>query len=158
VAAGVAAYHDAKKGGMEPFPGLLGLLEALRDAGGLRLGVVTEGLEVKQYEKLHRLGVYPFLDRDSVFVSDAIGISKPNPKLLQRALAGTGVPPGEAMYVGDNPVNDVGPAKAVGMVAVRFRSPGGKHSRVDGPVPPDQEVADHEALRTVLREVYGVAV
>lgn len=158
VAAGVAAYHDTKHGGMEPFPGLLDLLADLRRAGGLRIGVVTEGLEVKQFEKLHRLGVYPFLDRGMIFVSEAIGISKPNPKLLQRALHCTGVPAAAALYVGDNPVNDVAPARALGMVAVRFRSPGGKHAVVEGPSAPDHEVADFAGLRTVLREAHGVAV
>ena len=158
VAVGVAGYHDAKQEWMEPFPGLLDLLRDLRGAGGLRIGIVTEGLEVKQYEKLVRLGVYPLLDPGAVFVSDAIGISKPNPKLLQRALSCSGVAAAEAVYVGDNPVNDVAPAKSLGMTAIRFRSPGGKHSGVEGTVPPDHVVADFAGLRTVLREAHGVAV
>ena len=158
VAVGVAAYHDAKQVWMEPFPGLLDLLRDLRKAGGVRLGIVTEGLEVKQYEKLVRLGVYPLLDPGAVFVSDAIGISKPNPKLLQKALSCSAVAPGEAIYVGDNPVNDVAPAKSLGMTAVRFRSPGGKHSCAPAPVAPDHEVADFAALRTVLRDVHGIGV
>ena len=42
---------------------------------------------MKQAEKIHRLGVYPFLSPGAVFISDTIGISKPNPKLWQRACA-----------------------------------------------------------------------
>jgi FMN phosphatase YigB (HAD superfamily) len=68
------------------------------------------------------------------------------------------VPAAAALYVGDNPVNDVAPARALGMAAVRFRSPGGKHAAVEGPVPPDHEVADYAGLRTVLREAHGAAV
>jgi len=59
VAAGVAAYEDTKVREFKPFPGVLEGLKGLRERSGLLLGVITEGLEVKQAEKIHRLGVYP---------------------------------------------------------------------------------------------------
>jgi len=158
VAAGVAAYHDTKQEGLEPFPGVREGLRALHGGTPLVLGVITEGLAVKQAEKLLRLGVYPYLDRSAIFISDPIGISKPNPKLWLRACTAIGVPPAEAMYVGDNPVNDVVPARKVGMRAVRMRSPGGKCAAADSPVPPDHEVANFTEFLEVLRREYGIAV
>jgi putative hydrolase of the HAD superfamily len=156
VAAGVAAYHDTKMEAFTAFPGVLEGLAALRAGGRLVLGVITEGREVKQAEKIHRLGIYPFLDRRAIFISDVIGISKPNPKLWLRACEETGIAPAEALYAGDNPHNDVVPAKAVGMRAVRMRSPCGKYASVESPVPPDHEVPDFAGLRTLLGDVYGI--
>jgi len=158
VAAGVAAYHDTKQGEFEPFPGVLELLGALGRASPLVVGVITEGLEVKQAEKLLRLGVYRCLDPRAIFISDVIGISKPNPKLWLRACTDTGVPPGQALYVGDNPANDIVPARAVGMRTVRMRSPGGKYASSDCPVAPDHEATDFAGLAVILRETYGLAV
>jgi putative hydrolase of the HAD superfamily len=158
VAAGVASYHDTKIEEMRPFPGVLELLAALRSGPPLVLGVVTEGLEVKQAEKILRLGVYRYLDPGAVFISDVIGISKPNPKLWQRACADTGVSPAEALYVGDNPANDIVPARTVGMRTVRMRSPGGKYAAVDGSVPADHEAVDFPGLSSILRRDYGLKV
>jgi putative hydrolase of the HAD superfamily len=43
------------------------------------------------------------------------GCSKPDRKLFERALARQDFPPAEILYVGDNPVNDIEPAKALGL-------------------------------------------
>jgi putative hydrolase of the HAD superfamily len=158
VAAGVAAYHDFKVREFVPFPGVLEGLRALRGRTDLVLGVITEGLEVKQAEKLLRLGVYPFLDRRAIFISDVIGISKPNAKLWLRACSGVGVPPPQAMYVGDNPSKDLLPARSVGLRTVRMRAPGAKYASAPCAEPPDHEVAGFAGLMDVLRRDYGVAV
>ena len=158
VAAGVAAYHDAKQSGMEPFPGVREALATLRERTTLRLGVVTEGLEVKQYEKLLRLGVYRFFEPGAIVVSDAIGISKPNPKLWLRACTAVGVEPAEALFVGDNPEKDLLPARNLGMRTLRFRVPGCKHAAVEGPGEPDPEIGGFEELIPHLRAAHGLAV
>jgi len=156
VAAGVVAYHNTKVDRLQAFPGVREGLAALRASGALILGVITEGLEVKQAEKLVRLDVYRYLDPRAVFISDQIGISKPNPKLWARACSSVGVSPAEALYVGDNPVSDIEPAHRTGLRTVRLRHPGGKHAATEDTVPPDHEVADFDGLRLVLRERYGV--
>ena len=46
----------------------------------------THGWTGKQSEKLIRLGLVPYLDMQAVFISDQVGISKPNPKLYSAAL------------------------------------------------------------------------
>ena len=91
-----------------------------------------------------------------MFISDQIGISKPNKKLYLRACAECGVKPSETMYVGDHPLNDVGPAKAVGMTAVRHRRPSGKHANEEGPVKPDYEIGNLTELLAILREDFGM--
>ncbi len=155
VAAAVVGYHDTKFRSLFPFRDVPMVLQRLRDDTDLTLGCITEGLEVKQAEKLVRLGVLRWLDPDAVFISDRIGISKPNVKLYQRACLEAGIEPHEAMHVGDHPLNDVGPAKAIGMVTVRHRWPGGKYAGLEGDVAPDYEIRGFHELLPILADDFG---
>jgi len=155
VAAAVGAYHDTKYRSLFPFRDVADVLARLSKETKLVIGVITEGLEIKQAEKLVRLGLTPFLAREAIFISDQIGISKPNRKLYLRACASVGVPPQEAMYVGDHPLNDIWPAKSIGMVAVRHRWQGGRHAHEEGTVKPDYEIRGFQELIPILRDDYG---
>lgn len=154
VAAGVAAYHDTKFRELAPFDDVYPLLSDLKKAG-IRLGVITHGWTVKQAEKLVRLRLVPYLDPQAIFISDQIGISKPNPKLYQTALADLGLEPAEVMYVGDSPEHDIAPPKALGMVTVWARR-AAKHSCAGTSIVPDHVVSDFDELRTILREQYDL--
>lgn len=154
VAAGVAAYHDTKFQLISPFPDVPPLLADLRGAG-LKTGVVTHGLTSKQAEKLVRLGLVPHLDPEAIFISEQIGISKPNPKLWQVALRDLGLEPDEVAFVGDSLTHDVAPAKELGMLAV-WASRAARQSLEQTGVEPDVEVADFEELRELLIERYEV--
>ena len=156
VAAGVCAYHDTKFRDFAPFPDVLPLLADLKSAG-LVIGIITHGWTDKQAEKLVRLGVVPHLDEDAIFISDEIGISKPNPKLYETALERLGLQPEEAMYVGDSPAHDVAPAKSLGMVTAWARraskwAPDGEAERAT------HEIDDFDELRRILSEQYSVSV
>ena len=96
-----------------------------------------------------------YLDPRAIFISDQVGISKPNPKLYLYALDRLGLPADQVMYVGDNPTKDIGPAKQVGMIAVRHRGTG-RYADVDSDVRPDYEIQDFHDLREILRSDFGV--
>ena len=151
VAAAVGAYHDTKYRSLFPFRDVPDVLQRIRAGSDLTIGIITEGLEIKQAEKLVRLGVVPWLSPRAIFISDQIGISKPNRKLYQRACAEVGVAPADAMYVGDHPENDIAPAKDVGMITVRHRWQGGKHAASQGTTAPDYEIRSFHELIQILR-------
>jgi putative hydrolase of the HAD superfamily len=153
VAAGVQAYHDAKFRYLRPYPDVPPVLGRLARTDLLR-GIITAGLAVKQGDKLLRLGVYEHFTPTAIFISDQIGISKPNPKLFQRACEETGVDPAETMYVGDHPLHDIDPAHELGMVTVRIRR--GKHAGEPGKSKPTHALHDFKELLTVLRKDYSV--
>jgi len=157
VASGVVAYHETKFRQLRLFPDAEEALAALHLKTELRLGVLTEGLSVKQAEKILRLDIYRYLDSASIFISEQVGISKPNPKLYLHALGVLDLDAPEVMYVGDNPVNDIVPAREVGMVTVRYRGTG-RHASQLSPVEPDHEIADFHELLDLLREDYGFGV
>lgn len=158
VAAAVGAYHDTKYRSLFPFRDVPDVLQKIRKGTDLVIGVITEGLEIKQAEKLVRLGVVPYLTPGAIFISDQIGISKPNRKLYQRACAAVGVRPEESIYVGDHPENDIAPAKELGMIAVRHRWQGGKYANVEGTVAPDHEIRSFHELLQILRSEFGLAI
>jgi putative hydrolase of the HAD superfamily len=155
VAAGIAAYHDTKFRELAPFPDVVPLLTFLRRAG-ITTGVVTHGWSIKQAEKIVRLGLAPFFAPDAIFISDEIGISKPNPKLYQTALQDLGLEPSEVMYVGDSPAHDIAPPQSLGMTAVWARR-AAKHGLEGTGIEPDHVVDDFAELERILRETYGVA-
>ncbi|MBM3978412.1 MAG: TIGR02253 family HAD-type hydrolase [Planctomycetes bacterium] len=149
VAAGVAAYHDTKFRELAPFPGVRELLADLR-AVGVRVGIITHGLTVKQAEKLVRLGLVPHLDPGAIFISDQIGVAKPNPKIYQFALERCGVEAARALYVGDNPRNDIAPPRQLGMLTCWARL---VHKHELGDMPrPDFEIETFADLRALLRQ------
>jgi putative hydrolase of the HAD superfamily len=154
VAAAVRAYHDAKVEHLKPFDDVLPALRRLARAPLVR-GVITTGLQVKQAEKLLRLGVYPLLTPSAIFISDQIGISKPNPKLFLRACAEVGAAPAECVHVGDHPGHDIDPANAAGMVSVLVRR-NSKHANEPSRTAPRHSVADLTELLTLLAESYRV--
>ncbi len=156
VAAAVVAYHQTKFQSLAPFPDVAKAFPRLAKAG-LTLGIITSGLTVKQAEKIVRLGILPHLHPRGIFITEQIGISKPNPKLWQTACRVLGLKPSQCVYVGDHPVHDVEPVKRLGMVSV-LNKRGGKYEKVPARVAPDHEIRDFGALIGILKTVYGVRI
>jgi len=154
IASGVVAYHDTKRSGLQPFDDVVPVLASIRSAG-LRTGVITHGRTIKQAEKLVRLGLLPYFDPDAIFISDQLGISKPNPKLYRAALRALALQPDQVVYVGDNPVRDIAPAVDVGITAVWARR-ASKYSLDGTGIVPDHIIDDFEELATLLRAHFDV--
>jgi putative hydrolase of the HAD superfamily len=148
VAAGVAAYHDTKFHNLVPFDDVIPLMEYIRSRGWI-CGIVTQGWTTKQAEKLIRLGLVPHLDRNAIFISDTIGINKPNPKLYQFAARSLDLVPKQVMYVGDNPAHDIAPAIALEMPAV-FAKRSSKWREGPEQVKATHTVANFSELKLIL--------
>jgi FMN phosphatase YigB (HAD superfamily) len=96
--------------------------EALRGRG-LRLGAA--GNMYTHHEDFLRSHV------DFVGSSERWGVDKPDAGFFARVVEEAGVPAREILYVGDRVDNDVVPALAAGLRAVRIRR--GAHAHVDSP-------------------------
>lgn len=104
------------------FPDALPCFDALR-ARGLRLGAA--GNMYMHHEDFLRPHV------DFVGSSDRWGVEKPAEGFFAHVVEEAGVLPTEIVYVGDRVDNDVLPAIAAGLGAVRIRR--GAHAHVDSP-------------------------
>lgn len=157
IASGVVAYHNTKFNGIKSFPDVIPALKYLRKTDLVR-GIISSGLEIKQAEKLLRLGIYNLLTPTAIFFSDQIGISKPNPKLYLRACQELDILPEEAMYVGDNPALDIDPAHKIGMVTVLVKRPYNKHITEKGRAKPDHIITSFSQLIAILRKKYRISL
>lgn len=79
-----------------------------------RVAVVTNGSGAAQRMKLRRLGLDQLVH--AVFISGELGIAKPAPEMFQHALRWSGQAAADCLFVGDDPVNDIAPAAALGLV------------------------------------------
>jgi putative hydrolase of the HAD superfamily len=157
VAAGVMAYHETKARRLAPYEDAVEVLRLLSSSTDLTLGVITEGVEVKQAEKLVRMRINQYLSPSAIFISNQLGFSKPNPKLYQRACSDLNLKPAETMYVGDNPLHDVDPPNQIGMITVRMRR-GGKYYDAEGATKPAREVQNFWDLLDYLRQEFDIHV
>lgn len=156
VAAAVVGYHETKFRELRPYEDAVDVLALLREQTGLKLGVISSGLALKQSEKLVRLGVVNLFDAGAIFISDEIGISKPNPKLYLRACKEVGVRPSEAMYVGDRPRMDVDPCNRIGMITVLNRRT--SRESLPGETTPDFEIHNFFDLLDILDRSFGIKI
>ncbi|MCA8911132.1 MAG: TIGR02253 family HAD-type hydrolase [Planctomycetes bacterium] len=156
VAAAVVGYHETKFRELRPYEDAIDVLKALREQTELKLGVISSGLALKQAEKLVRLGVVGLFEPEGIFISDEIGISKPNPKLYLRACAAFGVRPSEAIYVGDRPRMDVDPCNRIGMITVLNKRTSREYQ--PGETEPDFEIHNFFDLLDILKDRFGIEV
>jgi putative hydrolase of the HAD superfamily len=102
------------------FPDAAQTLSSLR-ASGLKLGLITNGSVRMQSTKLACLALSPMFD--TILISDAEGISKPNCRIFHRALERLHASSAHAVFVGDHPDVDMAGARAAGMRAIWRRDP-----------------------------------
>jgi len=156
VAAGVIAYHETKIRQLTPYEDAVEVLRLLSKTNMI-LGIITEGLEVKQAEKLLRMRITSYLSPNALFISNQLGISKPNPKLYQRACSDLNIKPVETMYVGDNPFHDIDPPNSIGMITVRMRR-SGKYLDREGKSSANLEVQNFWDLLDYLRQEFDIQI
>jgi len=89
---------------------------------GHRVGVVTNNSVRGQRRKLVIAGIAPFVR--TLVISQAVGFSKPDPRIFRIALRRVGGQPAHAVMVGDSWERDVLGARVAGISAVWFNRGG----------------------------------
>ena len=149
LAAGILAYHNTKLSYLVPFPDTIPTLLTLRQRG-YKIGVITEGRSVKQWEKLISLGLQHFFH--AVLISEEVAKQKPDVELFITAAKRIGCKPNEAAMVGDRLDKDIIGAKAAGMTTIQILK--GKYSDQRPTCPgeePDYVVPDLKGILSILK-------
>jgi len=128
-------------------PGLEETFSVLH-AEGMRLGIVTNGEVLFQAPKITHLAIDRYLS--TVVISEAVQVQKPDPRIFAHALAKIGCRAADTWFVGDDPINDVLGAAAVGMRAIWL--PGGRPWPTDRPEPQWQIAALRELIDLLHNE------
>lgn len=110
-----AQYVATARSAWQPFSDSADVLIDLRRRG-FTLGVLTNGSEAQQVDKLKTTGLYDLVD--VVCTSEALGVQKPDPLAFSTLAERLGVLPTECLFVGDHPEHDIAGARAAGMDAV----------------------------------------
>src|SRR5579859_2294028 len=110
-------YAIPMRNTLAPMPDVVPTLVTLREQGYL-IGMISNTIWPAELhlEDLAAVGVLPYLDH-TIFSGEA-GLWKPNRVVFEHALAAMGVRPAEAIFVGDNPREDIQGAQRAGMRAV----------------------------------------
>jgi HAD superfamily hydrolase (TIGR01509 family) len=132
---------------LEPYQETMGALQTLR-ADGVRLGVLANQ-PASAREDLDRTGITALCD--GVWLSGAVGLSKPDPAFFRLALSAWSLDPRRVAYVGDRPDNDVAPAKALGLLSVRVRR--GPHVEQTARSPAEEADIEARDLEDVARRL-----
>jgi len=155
IAAAVMAYHKEKIDSIKLYDDVESCLKKLKIIG-VKSAIITDGIPIKQYEKILRLDIDKLIDL--VVISDEIGIRKPNPELFSYFLKKFDVKGKDTIYVGDNLNNDIVPAKLNKINSVYIHR-GGKYDtyKTNQKIPfehkPDYEISDLNELFDIIKEI-----
>lgn len=105
-----AAFPSDLAAHVVPEPGVRATLARLAEHHSV--AIVTNG-GAAQRDKLSRAGLADVVE--TVFVSGELGMAKPALGIFEHALAWSNVTPAQCLFVGDDPINDIAPAAALGM-------------------------------------------
>lgn len=119
IALGMITYHNVKFALLRLFPDTMSTLIYLKK-NNYQLGVISNGLTIKQWEKLIRLGLYHFFD--DVVTSQEAGSEKPDSKIFQLALDRMGCQANKSVMVGNKFTEDILGATNAGMSAILVNS------------------------------------
>ncbi len=119
IALGMITYHNVKFALLRLFPGTMSTLIYLKK-NNYQLGVISNGLTIKQWEKLIRLGLYHFFD--DVITSQEAGSEKPDSEIFQMALDRLGCQASNSVMVGNKFSDDILGATNAGMSAILVNS------------------------------------
>lgn len=131
IAAGVIAYRETSSAYLKPYSDTISVLLKLRESG-YKLGIISEGSAVKQWQKLIQLGVQHLFHR--AVISEEIKEKTVTPEMFKLLLKDFGVSPEEAVFVGNRLDTNILCANKVGVVSVRMRK---GERRVEEPKSPE---------------------
>lgn len=122
-------------------------LQKLTEAG-YKIGVIANGKSNIKHYRIYALGIEDYVNHLST--SETVGFRKPHPRIYEDILEKLNVAPSEVIYVGDDALNDVAPARAMGMVSIWYR-----HKEGDVKLEPlasemDFEISTLEELLEIL--------
>ena len=122
----------------------------------LKTAIISDGIPIKQYEKILRLKIDKLIDL--VVMSDEIGIKKPNPELFSYGLKKFGIQGRETIYIGDRIDKDIIPAN-INDIHTVYLHRGGKydtyktHEKVHESSKPDYEISNLNEIFNIIDEI-----
>lgn len=115
-----------------------------------RMGIISNGSEDRQLAKLRSLDIYEWVTPEAVFISDVVGLAKPDPALFRLACECLDVSAENSAYVGDSLSLDVAGSNAAGMTSVWFNR---RYPAREGEPVPNWTVTSEDELLELLERL-----
>ena len=147
----VAYYSATIAGASAPFPGIVRLLDRLKDEG-FGLGVCTNKLEGLSVQLLEALDLAKYFG--SVVGPDTLGIAKPDPKPFYEAVNRLDLDSPRALMVGDSET-DILTARNAGVPVIGV--PFGYTPRPVEDFGPDRMIAHFDEAYDAIQELFALA-
>jgi phosphoglycolate phosphatase len=147
----VAFYSQNIAEGSVPFPGVIRLLERLKDEG-VGLGVCTNKLEGLSVQLLDALGMSRFFG--SIVGPDTLGIAKPDPRPFREAVSRLGLVAPRAIMVGDSET-DILTARNAGVPVIGV--PFGYTPRPVEEFGPDRMISHFDEAHEAIQDLFALA-
>lgn len=117
ISAGVVAYHNTKISMMHCFPHTHEMLIELVKMG-LKLVLITNGIAIKQWEKIHRLRIENYFDL--ILISNSRNTGKSKGSMIRTALNKLGLRAEDVIFVGDKLDTDIASANSEKLISVHY--------------------------------------
>jgi putative hydrolase of the HAD superfamily len=158
VACGVWGYHAAKVRYLKPYRDVKKFFEKIENYN-MKIVLMSNGLAVKQYEKILRMKIGIFMDY--IFISEEISFNKPDLEFFKIILEKINVEPNEVLYVGDRLDHDIFPANKIGIHSVLIHrggkyDPNIKENRIKRTIKPEFEIHSLSELINIIKELNQV--
>ena len=150
-----ADYLDRCGTRSQPYPGVVPMLERLREAG-MSLALLTNKESAFAHRVLVKHGLSEYFD--AIVAGDTLPVKKPHPDTINHLLQALGASADEALLVGDSAI-DVRTARAAGVDVWLVRH-GYADELLEGPDAPDRWIEDfdhlelHETERLTIASAY----
>jgi putative hydrolase of the HAD superfamily len=112
-------YWETFLESIKPREGLIELLQYLKEKK-IKVGIATNMTTYAQLKKIASLGISSYLD--CIVTSNEVGSEKPKSPIFLVALHKIGCSASEALFVGDDPENDIKGARKVGMKTILIKT------------------------------------
>ncbi len=148
----IKAYDWGAVPGTVVFPDVPPMLETLV-ARGIKIGIVTNASQPMRMRDAE-LTAHQLIDYfpDCRLSAADVGYLKPHQRIFKSALNLMGTAPDETVFIGDNPIADIGGAQSSGMRAILRLKPG--HNSYRGLAVPDGSLHSLDELPSILSEWY----
>ncbi|MFB3164361.1 HAD family hydrolase [Neobacillus sp. 179-J 1A1 HS] len=111
--------YEINSGSLQLFAEVPTLINEIKTQGKL-VGIITNGPVQHQFNKINSLGLTSYVSRDHIFISDGVGVAKPNKQIFQHVAQKVNMIPSEIIYIGDSWPNDVVAPMEAGWKAIWY--------------------------------------
>jgi phosphoglycolate phosphatase len=144
-------YSQNIADGSEPFPGVIRLLERLKEEG-FGLGVCTNKLEGLSVQLLDALDMSRFFG--AIVGPDTLGVAKPDPRPFREAVSRLGLVAPRAIMVGDSET-DILTARNAGVPVIGV--PFGYTPRPVEEFGPDRMISHFDEAHEAIQDLFALA-